>query len=192
VGQAAVITAAEGAAAGTIAALMIPGDRAATPSCGGSLGLNRECKTSARAPSWAIGRERTRPHPKTRCKRRRYSVQRHSTIAAKIDARTLHTQPMPPRGALRIQTLNSPARKILHRRGPHSDCSKCDQQKTPRKPESQAGFCARGPSVSSEIYTISWGMLSESWDALLRADFCASNDHLDVGAAFACISSIFF
>ena len=68
----------------------------------------------SRAPGWPVGAQWARPQAQPRPQRRRNVVQRSAAVAAGVDPRDVHAQPMPARLALRVDALHRPARQVLH------------------------------------------------------------------------------
>jgi hypothetical protein len=115
-----------------------------------------------------IAHERPGPHSQARPERRRHVVQRRTAVPANLQRSRLHPQPVAARGTFWIQTLYCPAGQILH------DCSclanRCARateggSARRRSPSSReacnpGGFCARDPSMSTKIDTISSGRLA--------------------------------
>jgi hypothetical protein len=128
-----------------------------------------------RASDRAIARQRTRPHPEARRKRRRHVVKRSAAIAATILRRAFDAEPVAARRTIRIQTLHRPTGQILHSfasqthglgGGRESDCR---QSAPTAKAPKLAGLCACGSSESRRIYTISCGAVAKLWKTVSGA-----------------------
>ena len=112
--------------------------------------------------------KRPRSHSEPRPKRRRHAMQWRAAVAADVKRLRLDAQPVTARGTLRIQALDGPAGQVLHPNSPRTTQNQqwaCTTEKdTERKqpPRKTEGLCGEPSCVSSGIYTITSGGISES------------------------------